>query len=217
MIEHTVLTFKDDTEIRKIIIDLTSLLIPPERIGEFIRTIRERLGASQLELAKWSGVSQSYINKLERGLVQNPSYRTVYDIISGLKGIACKTQKGVKKAGDVHCIEVCYVKPDTPVKEVLRLMRENEFSQIPVIREWPHKRSVEGIVTERSLLSLLEMKNVDLERLKARDVEQPYVPIVDEDTPIDYVKDLLKDHYAVLTCKGSEIRGIITKWDLIHK
>mgnify|MGYP005650949047 CR=1 FL=1 len=199
------------------IVNLALALVDPEQLGVFIRVAREQLGMSQLKLSKYSGVSQSYINKIENGQVEKPSYDTVYHLILGFYKFISEKRGKTRRARDIHSTDVCYVKRYTPVREALEKMRKNEYSQLPVIEDWPYVDSVVGVVTEKSLLRLLEMENVDLDKVKVEDVMEPLIPLVEEDTPIERVKELLKHHYAVLTYSGREVKGIITKWDLIHK
>jgi putative transcriptional regulator len=47
-----------------------------------IKELREKRGWTQADLAKWTGYSRVYINRLEKGKVPNPS-------ITILKEIAC--------------------------------------------------------------------------------------------------------------------------------
>jgi len=200
-----------------IIINLASYLVHPEQLGVFIRVVRKELGMSQLKLSKYSDVSQSYINKIESGQVEKPSYDTVYHLMLGFYKFILEKRRKTKKARDLHSTNVGFIKKEAPVREALEKMRKNEYSQLPVIENWPHVDSVVGVVTERSLLKLLEMENVNLDKVRVEDVMEPLIPLVEEDTPVERVKELLKHYYAVLTYSGREIKGIITKWDLIHK
>ena len=198
------------------IINLASYLVHPGQLGVFVKVVREELGMSQLKLSKYSGVSQSYINKIESGQVRRPSYDTVYHLMHGFCKFILEKREKTKCARDLHSPNVCYVKRDTPVREALEKMRENEYSQLPVIENWPYVNSVVGIVTEKSLLKLLEIENVDLDKVKVEDFMEPLIPLVEEDAPIEHVKELLKKYYAVLTYSDRKVKGIITKWDLIH-
>lgn len=199
-----------------IIVNLSYYLVRPEQLGDFVRIVREQLRMSQLKLSRYSGVSQSYINKIESGQVRRPSYDTVYHLMLGFCKFILEKKGKTKSARDLHSTNICYVKRDTPVREALEKMRENEYSQLPVIENWPYVDSVVGVVTEKSLLKLLEIENVDLDKVKVEDFMEPLIPLVEEDTPIEHVKELLKKYYAVLTYSDREVKGIITKWDLIH-
>jgi len=199
------------------IINLASYLVHPGQLGVFVKVVREELGMSQLKLSKYSGVSQSYINKIERGQVEKPSYDTIYHLILGFYKFILEKRGKTRKARDLHSTNICFVRKETLVGEALVKMHKNEYSQLPVIENWPYIDSVVGVITERSLLRLLELENVDLYKVRVEDVMEPLIPLVEEDTPVERVKELLKHNYAVLTYSGREIKGIITKWDLIHK
>jgi len=51
--------------------------------GETVRTIREQLGMSQMDLYAKTGLDRTFISDLERG-VQCPSLRTIYRVAAGL-------------------------------------------------------------------------------------------------------------------------------------
>lgn len=53
------------------------------KLGQLIRSKRERQGLTQLELAEKSNVDRNYIGMLERG-ERNPSYLSLQKIAKGL-------------------------------------------------------------------------------------------------------------------------------------
>jgi len=55
-----------------------------KRIGENIKKIREKIGKTQEELAKESGIHYSYLSRIERGVV-NPSSEVLESIVKALK------------------------------------------------------------------------------------------------------------------------------------
>jgi transcriptional regulator with XRE-family HTH domain len=53
-------------------------------IGERIRAVRKAAGLSQEEVARRGGVSLNIVNRLERGVVQDPHYSTLVGVAKGL-------------------------------------------------------------------------------------------------------------------------------------
>ena len=45
----------------------------PKQLGHMLRTLRERGGVTQVQLAKRAKVTQAYVAQLERGTKKNPS------------------------------------------------------------------------------------------------------------------------------------------------
>ena len=54
-------------------------------LGKMLRSLRERKGWSQVDVAKKAKVSQAYIAKLEAGVRKNPSLATLKRISKALK------------------------------------------------------------------------------------------------------------------------------------
>jgi len=170
-----------------------------------IRRIRKELEITQEELAKKAGVTQAYIAKLEAGKV-DPRLSTFNRILQAL--LEYKSVK--KRALDVMSSPVIYVKPNTKVQEVIRIMSTHNISQVPVLEG----SKVVGSVTERSLVR----KSLEFEDIYDRrvvDVMDDPFPIVNEDEDLDVVKYLLEERPAVLVQnKSGEIVGIITRVDV---
>jgi len=169
--------------------------------GDYIRKLRMERDLSQTELAKLAGISQAHIAKIENEKV-DPRLSTVNRILLILS----------KRERIVRCSEVMSsvisVKPETPVKKIIAIMKSSGFSQLPVLERG---RQV-GIISEATLLHNMD-KNLD--RLEANDILDKPFPIVDSEDTIDILPPLLDIHPAVLVSEKGRIRGIITKSDLL--
>ncbi len=55
-----------------------------QTIGDQIRTVREALGMTQIQLAERSGLSQSMIAEIERGQRKNPNFATIHKLAEAL-------------------------------------------------------------------------------------------------------------------------------------
>ena len=95
---------------------------------EDISKRRKQLGLKQSELAKAAGVSQSLIAKLEAGTIDS-SYTKVKTIFDVLERLEFKNKIQAEKI--LHK-EVVGVQRRSPVAEVVKIMEERGFSQIPV-------------------------------------------------------------------------------------
>lgn len=100
------------------------------------------------------------------------------------------------------------VRPETPVKKIISIMKSSGFSQLPVIESG---RQI-GTISEATLL-----RNMDrnLNHLEAKDILDSPFPLVDSSETIEILPPLLDIHPAILVSEKGRIRGIITKSDLL--
>ena len=102
--------------------------------------------------------------------------------------------------------------PDATVVEAIRIMRDLEVSQIPVLRG----DRIVGTIREDQVIDLLlhtpERKDGPVEAV----MEDP-LPELDEDAPVDQLQSLLvRGGSAVIVRRRDGQRAILTKYDLIH-
>lgn len=178
----------------------------PEDIGKR----RRQLGLKQSELAKAAGVSQSLIAKLEAGTIES-SYTKVKTIFDVLERLEFKSKVQAEKI--VHA-EVFSVQKSEPISEVVKIMKEHGYSQIPV---FDGKQSV-GSVSEKTILrQILAGKDLrEISRLPTERIMEEAFPQINEDAPLPLISSLLQTYSAVLVSKKGEIVGIITKADLLR-
>jgi len=176
---------------------------------EEIQKRRLRLALSQKQLAKFVGVSQSFIAKIEAGRI-NPSYLKTKAIFDQLEALE---KRGEARAKDIYHGKVVGVEKDDPVSKAVRLMRETGYSQLPVFEV----RHVVGSISEKTVLDQT-MKGIDirqLSRTKVEEVMDEAFPRVDEQTPLSAVSALLQYSNAVLVTRRGAVVGIITRSDLL--
>lgn len=180
---------------------------------EHVRIIRKQVGWTQLKLARESGLSQSFINKIERNEA-DPGYRTAKKIFQTLNtALANQESRDInnRTAKDIMVGNVEYVSSDQTVEIARQLMVKNNFSQLPVI----DNGIVKGSITDKSLMSL---ENIERNKgdVVVREIMDKRFPVVDQDTRVETVRSLLEEYSAVLVDKGSGNEyGIITKHDFI--
>lgn len=168
--------------------------------GKLIKRMREEIGLTQQKLAEIVGISQAHIAKIENERV-NPRLSTINKILTVLK----KNRR--MKCDTILTKEVIFVKPEDSINYAIKLMRENDISQLPVIQEG----KCIGSVSERTIIRNLG-KASGTDEVK-RIMEEPF-PVVSRNEEIDVIKSLLEYHQAVLVSEKGKIIGIITKSDL---
>ncbi|MEM3874539.1 MAG: CBS domain-containing protein [Candidatus Bathyarchaeia archaeon] len=166
-----------------------------------LRKLRVEAKLTQKKLAELVGVSQAHIAKIEQEKV-DPRLSTVNKILKVLtegKEVKCK---------DLMTRGVIFARPEDNVLKVSEIMVRHAISQIPVIDG--HK--VVGTITEESIIRKLG-SNIANEKVK--NVMDPPLPIVSEETSISAVRPLLERRQGVLVARGKKVIGIITRSDLL--
>lgn len=171
-----------------------------------VRIWRVRLGWSQQKLGRMCGLSQSYINKLERGEA-NPGYKIVKHIFEVMKQHYLKSKEEKKTAADLMLGSVAYVTTSDTIEEARKIMIKHDYSQLPVI----DNGIVKGSITDRKLIALDPAQKGS----KISSVMEARFPVVSLDTKLDTVRHILADAQAVLVDKGDKQYGIITKHTLL--
>lgn len=173
------------------------MLMDFNSLVEEIKSRRRALGWSQKRLANRAGVSQSLVAKLEKK-INVPNYKSVQKIYKTLR--AEESQAG-RMAKDMVNPEIVSVVPEDTREKAAKLMRENDFSQLPVKEG---DRYV-GIVLS-SDIGLIE------DDVEVREIMRRVIPIVPGDSSREAVAELLKTSNAALVRDGEsgDILGIIT-------
>lgn len=174
-----------------------------------IKRLRKRYHLTQKELADRSKVSQSLIAKLEAGML-TPSFTIAQQIFQALDQLR---EKEEIKAREVMKIKVCFAQHHEPLKEVIKAMKSKGISQMPVLQ----KEKVVGILSESTILNKIAEKPEKINSLKAEEVMEESPPIVSPNTGLRTLLELLRDHSIVLVAERGEIKGIISKTDVLGK
>jgi len=176
--------------------------------GNDIRELRRKTGMTQADLAKKAGMSQSMIARIESGSV-DPRVSTLKKVLEALESII--PPKII--ARDVMNEPVINVKPDQTVHEVIRILQQTGFSQIPVLE---NGKSV-GSLEEGALLAHVSFENpVEFLKKKVQEVMVDPFPSVPSNMHVEGVYQLLASgHPAVLVVEEGKVVGIICKIDVI--
>jgi predicted transcriptional regulator len=173
-----------------------------------IKSRRKQLGLTQSELAQMANVSQSLIAKIEAGQLI-PTYEKAKRLFDALTQ---EYEKSEVRAKDFMVPTIYSVNPGDSVKRAVRLMESKAVSQLPVL----DKGRAVGKISEKTVLNQLSSGNpIDLGKLKVEKVMEESMPIVQEETPLQLVSELLKHNQAVLIARKGKVKGIIAKSDLL--
>lgn len=176
-----------------------------------IKKLRKNLDITQSELAAMSGVSQSTIAKMERGVIKG-SYEAVTKIFTVLDQELDRRRQGLR-AKDVMTTDVVSVQVNQNVRQASDIMTTSGYSQLPVFEG---KRPV-GSLSEYDILNRLR-EGDKMEDLSARSVsslmDDPY-PVVNEETPVEALTSLLSTTDAVLVSRKGDVVGILTRSDVL--
>ncbi|MEM2122092.1 MAG: CBS domain-containing protein [Candidatus Bathyarchaeia archaeon] len=176
---------------------------------EEIAKRRRSLGLNQRELARLSGVSQSFVAKIEAGKI-NPSYelaKALFDVLERLES------REELKAMDVMHPNVTGIDCSAAVSDASELMGRTGYSQLPVYKEG----KVIGSVSEGTIIgAMLKVRDpVSLSEMTVEEIMEESFPLVDGSTPVNLISTLLRYTPAVLVTLKGEVKGIITKADLL--
>ncbi len=168
-------------------------------IRKEIRAKRKNLDWSQRKLASKADVSKATIGKFERGS-NIPSYRNIRKIYNALM-----EKDREDPAEDFMVADIVSVEPSDKVGTVAKIMKKNDFSQIPVRDE---NGEYVGMIVSNQLIGLGEERSVNT-------IDYRSLPSVGHDTPKAAFKNLLDAHRAVLVKKEENVIGMITAADLL--
>ncbi|MDA1197168.1 MAG: CBS domain-containing protein [Nanoarchaeota archaeon] len=170
-----------------------------------IKKIRKQLNLTQHQFANKVGVSQSLIAKIESERI-DPSYSKAKKILDAIEHLG-KEEHG--KASDIMTKILITIKPKETIKSAFEKMKKADISQLPVLE---NNKSI-GLVSENTILeALLNKQGTTVE-----DIMEDAPPIISKNTSLDAVSGLLRFSPLVLVSKEGEIKGIITKSDLLTK
>lgn len=173
-----------------------------------IKRTRKKLALYQKELAERAGVSQSLIAKIEAGVIE-PSYSNAKKIFEALEGLKIKVEA---KAQELMNKKIVFAKPSEKVKEIIKTMKQKGISQMPVLKEG----KVCGLVSEKTILDKIALGK-EVSEMKAEEVMDECPPIVSLETSQRVVLEILKENPIVLVAEKGEIKGIISKSDMLEK
>ena len=171
-----------------------------------IKKIRKKLGLTQTQLAKKSGVSQSLIAKIEAEKL-DPGYSKTKLIFDALEQLS---QNEELSASDIMNRKMITAKTGDSVIDIIKVMKKYAISQMPVL---DNEKPV-GLITEHTLLEVSHKPLVDV---KAKDIMEDCPPIITPQTKLSIFSHLLRYFPIVLVVSKGKLEGLISKADVIVK
>jgi len=169
--------------------------------GTLLKKLRIEAGLTQKRLAELVGISQAHIAKIEQENV-DPRLSTINKILEVL------TEGKKKKCKDIMTEGVLFAKPNNNILKISEVMVRHAISQMPVM----DGSRIVGTITEESIIRNLS-SNIAEEKVK--NIMDPPLPTVSEETTIDAIRPSLERHQGVLITRDKELVGIITRSDLL--
>jgi len=168
--------------------------------GRVIKKLRGEAQLTQKKLAELVGISQAHIAKIEQEKV-DPRLSTVNRILQVLR------KENGKKCKDIMTKAVFIARPNENILKISEVMVRNAVSQLPVL----NGKKIVGTVTEECIIRNL----ANLSEKKVKNIMEPPLPIVSEDTGTDLVHGILEMNPGVLVIRQRQLVGIITRSDLL--
>lgn len=172
-----------------------------------LKKVRQRLDMTQTEFAKYAGVSQSLITKIEAGKI-DPKHSTVQRITQAVTEL---THKHSPTVDDVMEKKILSAKPEDKVTNIIKKMQNLGISQVPVIED---KQPV-GTLSERTILEAISEEQ-NIKRLKVEEIMEGAPPTVPAGTPLTIARHLLEYSSILLVVKRGDYAGVVTKADIIR-
>jgi predicted transcriptional regulator len=160
------------------------------------------------ELARAVGRSDATLSRIERGRIR-PSYDLVQRVLAFLEEQEGRAAPALR-ARDVMNAAPVTVDASSLLSVAAQLMEAGGFSQLPVVEGG----RITGALSEAALLRALGQPAG--RRRRVRDVQEGSYPQVDEEFPADLLAQVLTRYPAVLVLRRGQLRGIVTKTDLIR-
>ena len=170
-----------------------------------IKFLRKRLGITQSDLAKLSGVSQSLITKIESGKI-DPTYSKTMQIFSALDNF---NKKSMLKAKDILNKKLICVSSSDKIQKVVKIMTQNEISQLPVI----DNKNIVGFISESIILKHI----FDKKEILIKDIMEESPPIISPNANLDMISYTLLFYPMIVVQEKGNIIGLITKSDILTK
>lgn len=159
-------------------------------------------------MAKAVGRTDATLSRIERGKIR-PSYELVQRMIEFLESREGLVTPDLR-AGDLMSSALVTVDGGASLAAAAQAMERAGISQLPVLEGG----RLSGSISEAGLLRALASPG--RRKTRVREIQEGPYPLVDREFAAELLSGLLTRYPAVLVSVRGELRGIVTKTDLIR-
>lgn len=179
--------------------------------GYELKQMRVQADLTQNELAKRAGLSQALIARLEAGTI-DPRLSTLKKVIQAIE----EAEAEKVKAKDKMVSPVKTVNADETVARAIEIIRSNNISQVPVMSMGVPI----GLISEKDIVARIEdiddpAEREQLKRTPVTEMMNDAPPIVNPNTNLSAVSQMLAYSSVVLVCEKGRLKGIIARSDVL--
>jgi len=100
---------------------------------------------------------------------------------------------------------IAWALPENTVVEIKKIMRENDYSQLPVKENGEHT----GRIDSKLLIGVRDPDE------KIKNYTGPAYSEIGPETPVESIRQIVKEDSAALVKENGEYKGLITRSDII--
>ena len=176
-------------------------MIPSKELSQALKKKRNKIGETQGKISDLTGLSTTQISRIENNDT-NYSHKNAYTLWKTLKEL----EEDYETAEDVMIEDIAWAKPEDTIIEVKKVMRENDYSQLPV------KNQKEEHIGRINSTILMGINNPDQ---KIKENIGPAYTEISPETPVESIRQIIKEDAAALVKKDGEYKGLVTRADII--
>ena len=116
---------------------------------------------------------------------------------------------------DCMCGEVCWVKPDTKISEIAKIMEKNHIGCVPVCDE---QNSLVGIITDRDIILRTIACDKDAKTTNASEIMTTDICCCNQEDEVYDVECTMSQNQVrrIPVVENNKVIGILTFGDLTH-
>lgn len=117
---------------------------------------------------------------------------------------------------DIMKTDVKTISPVTPLKEALKIMKENNLRSLVVDKQ--HEHDTYGIITYTSILNAIFAEEGDIDLLNVYDVAAKPALSISKDVEIKYAAKMMVNFKVkrLLVIDNNQLEGIVSMSDIIN-